>query len=101
MDIFSESVHVIKNEETGEISEIILRFADIEHDLVVDYEIDGFHLIRNDQLSNSTKRPAHGVAVYIKSDTVVTQEIKYSSKKLEFILTNIVHELTELQIVFL
>jgi hypothetical protein len=73
-----------------------------EHDDSFDFEINGFQLIRNDQVGGSrVKRPAHGLAVYVQNDTLITREMKFSSKTLEFVLLNILHELIEMQVLFL
>ncbi|MCG7875518.1 MAG: AAA family ATPase [Candidatus Thiodiazotropha endolucinida] len=67
-----------------------------------DYAIEGYCLIRNDQIGyNTSKRPPHGLAVYVKNDTIVTQDRKYSSDTLEFIMITARHVLIESQIVFL
>ncbi|XP_053376955.1 uncharacterized protein LOC123529214 [Mercenaria mercenaria] len=40
-----------------------------------DYAIEGYCLIRNDQIGyNPCKRPPHGLAIYVRDDTVITQE---------------------------
>ena len=52
-------------------------------------------------IDSLAKRPARGLAVYEQSDAVITRESKFSSKTLEFILLNILHELIEIQVLFL
>lgn len=67
-----------------------------------DFAIQGYHLIRSDQMESSAgKRPPHGMAIYVRDDTVVTKQKKYSSDTLEFILITTYHPIIELQIVFL
>ena len=42
-----------------------------EHDDSFDFDINGFQLIRNDQVGGSlARRPAHGLAVYVQNDIV-------------------------------
>lgn len=66
------------------------------------YSIEGYNLIRNDQLvDNSQNRPVHGLALYIKTDTVVTSASSFSSNNLEFTYINTTNQIAEMQIVML
>ena len=67
-----------------------------------DFAIEGYHLIRNDQIESSAdKRPPHGIAVYVRDNITVTKQKMYTSATLEFILITTYHPMIELQILFL
>jgi hypothetical protein len=67
-----------------------------------DYCIKGYCLIRNDQIGyDPCKRPPHGLAIYVKYDIIITQDKKYSSDTLEFIMITTSLNLIETQIIFL
>ena len=73
-----------------------------ESDNDCNYEIEGYHLILNDQTGHSTgKRPPHGLAIYAKDDIIVTQDRNYSSDTFEFIMITARHFLIETQIIVL
>ena len=72
-------------------------------DQTADYQIDGFHMMRNDQTTSSNARPANGLAVYTRDSVLIKNQILYSSKHLETIFLHISQEpgYTDLQLVFL
>lgn len=80
------------------LAESRLHQSDINHD----YKIDGFTLIRNDQMTNCrAKRPPHGLAVYVNENSRIISEVSFSSSSLEFTVVNIANTFGEKQVVVL
>ncbi|XP_060573123.1 uncharacterized protein LOC132731041 [Ruditapes philippinarum] len=73
-----------------------------ENDNDTSYQIQGYHLIRNDQCTASTsERPPHGLLIYVKADVLVKSADCFSSQNFEFVLLNVARELSEMQVVVL
>ena len=74
----------------------------LQNDDTINYNINGYHLIRNDQDTNTqANRPPHGLAIYVKDDVKIKSVFSFSSQKLEFTYMNVEHTLSEMQIVVL
>ena len=64
------------------------------------YSIDGFQLVRNDQIQNAAGvRPPHGLAIYVKNDITIKQCFSYSVSEIEFTFLNVAKNLSCKQIV--
>jgi hypothetical protein len=73
-----------------------------ENDNDSSYQIQGYHLIRNDQCTTSTsERPPHGLLIYVKDDVLIKSTDSFSSQNFEFVLLNVARELSEMQVVVL
>ncbi|XP_060603545.1 uncharacterized protein LOC132756482 [Ruditapes philippinarum] len=73
-----------------------------ENDNDTSYQIQGYHLIRNDQCTASTsERPPHGLLIYVKADVLIKSADRFSSQNFEFVLLNVARELSEMQVVIL
>ncbi|XP_060603693.1 uncharacterized protein LOC132756597 [Ruditapes philippinarum] len=73
-----------------------------ENDNDSSYQIQGYHLIRNDQCTTSTsERPPHGLLIYVKDDVLIKSADIFSSQNFEFVLLNVARELNEMQVVVL
>ena len=64
------------------------RLMSTDEDL--DYRLDGYQMLRNDQiLHQSNRRPAHGLVLYVKHDFSIQRVVKHSTTLVEFLLAEV------------
>ena len=56
----------------------------------LDYRLEGYQMLRNDQiLHQSNRRPAHGLVLYVKHDFSIQRVVKHSTALVEFLLAEV------------
>ena len=56
----------------------------------LNYKLEGYQMLRNDQILHQTnRRPAHGLVLYVKRDFSIQRVVKHSTTLVEFLLAEV------------